>query len=139
MITKVKEQDMLRPVLRLFPRSRYRRFVEVPLGRKRIDLVCEWRSEASRTVAVELKISHWRQALWQAAMNFQLSHESYVAIWHEFIGRIEPHRHLLLEYGIGLINVRPSGASFVQHSQDRIFRLARHHKRLLYELLAKEV
>ena len=38
--TKLSESELLRPVLTLFSENRYWRFGQIPLGRKKIDLVC---------------------------------------------------------------------------------------------------
>ena len=136
--TEFSEADMLRPVLRLFPKKRYLRFVEVPTGRKRIDLVCSPKNEGA-TVAVELKISDWRQALWQASIDLQVADKAYIAIWHEFAPRAERNSELLGEYGVGLISVRPRSATIVLESNDPVFRVARESKPDFYRLLLEQV
>jgi hypothetical protein len=85
---KVSESELLQPVLTLFSESRYWHFEQVPLGRKKIDLVCVERNAPNASTSVELKISDWRRALWQATVNFQLAEQSYIAIWHKYIHRV---------------------------------------------------
>ena len=126
-------------MLRLFPRRLYDRYGEVPLGRKRIDLCCVPKLRKNPVVAVELKLQDWRKALWQATINFQLCNQSYIALWHQWVHRVENHLDLLEEYGVGLIVVRPRVAEFVRASQDRVIRIARKHKPQFYRLLAERL
>jgi hypothetical protein len=141
MMKKVKtlEADMLEPVLRLFPQSLYNRFPEVSLGRKKIDLLCVPKGRVNASAAVELKLANWRRALWQALNNFQLADQSYVAIWHENLHRVEDHLDLFELYGIGLIGVKPRNARFIRTSRDRVFRIAREQKREFYRHLVGQV
>ena len=129
------ESDLLTPVLRLFPKKRFRRFPEAELGRKRIDLLCVPLIEAEQSVSVELKIKDWKQALWQASHNFHVAEESYVAIWHRYLAAAEKNRELFESYGVGLIVVRPKSAAIVFRSKDLIFRVARSHKATFYQRL----
>jgi len=131
------EDDMLKPVLRLFPKSRYRRLPEVSLGRKLVDLLCVPLEPVRDSVSVELKIKNWRQALWQAIANFQLSDQSFIAIWHEFAHRVQNQLGLLEFYGIGLIVVKPGRAQMVLPSKDVVYRVARKDKAKFYEQILK--
>ena len=106
------EYALLEPTLTLFPEGRFRRFEQVPLGRKKIDIVCLKR-RAPFVCAVELKVSKWREALWQAVVNAQIADESYIAVWHEFAHRAERNADLIRAYRIGLISVETRSASFV--------------------------
>jgi hypothetical protein len=130
---------MLAPVLRLFPKRQFRRYVEVPLGRKQIDLLCVRKGRDDQVVAVELKIGKWREAVWQAIHNLQIAEQAYVALWHEYVHRAERQQELLESYGIGLISVRPRSADFVFESRDRVSRVARLHKPEFYRLLLSQV
>ena len=109
------------------------------MGRKKIDLVCVPRRAKSGTICVELKLKDWRKALWQAAMNFQLGDESYIAVWHEHAHGVQKELALLDMYGVGLIVVEPRRARLIQRSQDRVVRIAREHKRDFYRLLITRV
>ena len=133
------ESDMLMPVLRLYAKRRYRRFVEVPLGRKRIDVLCVPKSQELPQVSIELKISDWRKALWQATVNYQIADESYIAIWHDYVERALRRAELLRHYRVGLISVREKSARIVLPAYNRIHRLARRKKKDFYAALARAV
>lgn len=135
----IAESEMLLPVLRLFPKNQYRRYTEVPLGRKKIDLVCVARENVDLQICVELKVQAWKRALWQAAVNFQLGNHSYIALWHEFVHRVEAKIDLLEHYGVGLIAVEHDAATILHESRDHVFRIARQSKQDWFRMLASEV
>ena len=128
------EAEMTSPTLTLFPEERYHWLEQVPLGRKSIDVVCLERGKQF-TTAVELKVSNWKRALWQASVNLQVAHESYIAIWHSFVHRAEESADLLDAYGVGLISVTESTAEILLPSNDRVRRIARSKKREWYQHL----
>jgi hypothetical protein len=130
------ESEMLVPILGLYPKSGYIWLQEVPLGRKKIDLVCIPRHEPRvELVAIELKISDWRKALWQACVNLQVAHRSYIAIWHEFAHRPSRHKELIDSYGVGLMVVHPGDARIVMPSRGPVHRIARERKGAWYSRL----
>jgi hypothetical protein len=129
------EANLREPVLALFPEVDYWHLDQVPLGRKKIDLVCIERSRPDFCVSIELKIRDWRKALWQASVNLQLSHKSYIALWHEHIHCAQRECELLQTYGVGLISVYSDKAEFVIESSDPIRRLSRNIKRDWYKQL----
>lgn len=133
--TDPQEEYLLKPVLRLFPKEKYHRFKEVPLGRKRVDLLCVCKTEENPEVCVELKVKNWRKALWQAIINFQMAKRSYVAVWHKYVQRVERESDLLNKYGVGLISVGPKSAKIVIPSQDKIQRTSRKEKVVSYKSL----
>ena len=133
------ENDLLRPVLRLFPKRLYQRFAEAELGRKRIDLLCVPICTSGPSTSVELKVKDWKKALWQASNNFHVSDESYVAIWHRYLLLADKNRALFEHYGVGLIVVRPKSASIVLPSKDRVYRVARSSKAAFYKQLINRV
>jgi hypothetical protein len=136
--TEITEADLAAPVGALFPVPSYRRFDQVPLSRKRIDLVFVGTNHV-HTVSVELKIANWKKALWQANVNFQVSNESYIAIWHKYVHRVERHLDVLRAYGIGLIAVERESARIVLQSSEPIRRIPRRHKQSWYlQLLAQD-
>ena len=135
----IAESEMLLPVLRLFPKNQYRRYTEVPLGRKKIDLVCVAKENADLQICVELKVQAWKRALWQAAVNFQLGNHSYIALWHEFVHLAEAKTDLLKHYGVGLIAVKHDAATILHESRDHVFRIARQSKQDWFRMLASEV
>jgi hypothetical protein len=64
-------------------------------------------------VAIEIKLSRWREALWQAREYFQFADRSYVAI---DAGRVEVTSTILDEFiatGVGLIAFGKQGATLV--------------------------
>lgn len=136
---RLKESEMLAPVLRLFPKRRFRRYVQVPLGRKRIDLLCVRKGRHDEVAAIELKIDDWRMALWQATHNLQIAERAYVALWHDFLPRAEKNRDILEQYGVGLISVTPGSATIVFESRDKVSRVARLHKPDFYRMLLLQV
>ncbi len=113
------EDTLMKPVLRLFPRRKFFRFIEVPLGRKKVDLWCVSKINTNSYVCIELKVENWRKALWQAAINFQIGKQSYIAIWHRYIHRAEKHARLLSQYGVGLIAVKENQAEIIIPSQNQ--------------------
>ena len=127
---------MLGPVLTLFPAEHYWHAEQVPLGRKKIDLVCVERLAPHRSRSIELKIQDWKKALWQAAINLQLSEKSYIAIWHQFAHRVTCQEELLRTYGVGLIVVYANSAQIQSESHDPVRRLSREAKRDWYKYLA---
>ena len=136
---EIKEEEMLNPVLQLFPADRYDRFAQVPLGRKKIDIYCYPKNNRGHSISVELKTSDWKRALWQASINFQISEKSYIAIWHKFAHRAKNHIQLLESYGVGLIIVRHDDALIFKKSNDKIHRIARKYKRNFYEMLINPI
>lgn len=106
------EHALLEPVLALFSSRRYRHAVEVPLGWRKIDLVCVEKKSAG-WLAIELKVRDWRGALYQAAINQQLADKSYVAMWSRHVPNALKHRPLFEQYRVGLIAVSSDGAHIV--------------------------
>ena len=131
------EAEMTAPTLTLFPKDRYLWLEQVPLGRKSIDVVCLDRG-TQFTTAVELKVSDWKKALWQASVNLQVAHESYIAIWHLFVHRAEQNADLLSSYGVGLISVMESTAEILLPSNDRVRRIASSKKHEWYQHLLEK-
>src|SRR5262245_35547624 len=129
-MTKVPllEEAMLQPVLSLFPASTHRHCKQFPLGRKKIDLICVEQAVPNSVISIELKISDWRKALWQASVNRQLAHRSYVAIWHEYVHRAAKEFDLFNAYNVGLIAVYPEKAEILIESKACPRRVARHEK-----------
>ncbi len=110
-----QESHMMPPVLRLFPKRTYRRLQQVRMGRKLVDLLCVSRPyrDANQVIAIELKIKDWRTALWQAYINRQIAHQSYIAVWHEYSHRVEREVALLEQHRVGLIVAYPRSARIV--------------------------
>lgn len=133
--TDPAEQEMLKPVLRLFPKKRYNRYKEVPLGQKKIDLWCVPKKTESPRVCIELKVKDWKGALWQAIIDFQIAKESYIAIWHTYLPRVQKNEELLTQYGVGLICVKPKSANVIIQSRHKAKAIPREVKREFYAKL----
>ena len=96
-----REDELRLPVQKLFPPEQYFCKSEVPFGLKRIDIVFRRRSKKQEIVAVELKLTKWRKAVWQATANRQIATYSYVALPLHSAAAID--KQLLVTLGLGLI------------------------------------
>jgi len=97
----VREKELYQPVLELFGND-YFAVRGVQLGPKRIDLVLS-SDITKKVIAIELKVSKWKQALRQA-LNYQLAaDESYVAMFKKHSNPVDLQKFKSL--GIGLITV----------------------------------
>lgn len=130
------ESSLTSPTLSLFPTADYIHLEQVRLGRKSIDVICLQKSTQT-SIAIELKVANWKRALWQASVNLQVAHRSYIALWHEFTHRAVKNEELIKSYGVGLISVSGDSAQLVFPSQPRVRRLTRNRKREWYEHLVR--
>lgn len=106
----VKEADLYAPVISLFGDD-YSTACDVQLGPKKIDLVLASKN-ANKIIAVEIKVSKWKQALRQA-LNYQLAaDESYVAILEKHSSAIRSEAFNQL--GIGLITINSEGQASIK-------------------------
>jgi hypothetical protein len=97
----LREDELRVPVQKLFPPEQYFCKNEVSFGLKRIDMVFRQRSNGQEIVAVELKLTKWKKAVWQAASNRQIAAYSYVALPSRSAAAID--RQLMVSLGLGLI------------------------------------
>lgn len=97
----IREDELRLPVQKLFPPEQYFCKSEVPFGLKRIDMVFRQRSTNQEIVAVELKLTKWRKAVWQATANRQIATYSYVALPSRSAAAID--KKLMVSLGLGLI------------------------------------
>ncbi len=105
----LREDELRAPVLKLFPPERYHCKSEVPFGLKRIDMVFKQRGDEQEIVAVELKLTKWKKAVWQAASNRQIAAYSYVALPSKSADAID--RRLMTSLGLGLIVADSAGGA----------------------------
>ncbi len=106
----LKETDLYAPVLDLFGEN-YSVACDVQLGPKRIDIVLTSK-EMNKIIAIEVKISKWKQAIRQA-LNYQLAaDESYVAILKKHTNAI--NMETFKQLGIGLITIDSDGQASVK-------------------------
>jgi hypothetical protein len=112
-----REDELRTPVRGLFPPERYFYKSEAPFGLKRIDMVFRPRSSGQEIIAVELKLTKWRKAIWQAASNRQIATYSYVALPAKTAGTVD--RQLLASLGLGLIVTEITGEARVDLPAER--------------------
>ncbi|MCK6455311.1 MAG: hypothetical protein L6Q92_02085 [Phycisphaerae bacterium] len=99
-----RESDLYLPLLSLFS-DHSRVFAEVPFFGKHIDLLFGTPTLA-RFYAVETKLSDWRSAFKQAALNQLAAQLSYVAVPSKLATRLaEREAALFASYDVGLIAV----------------------------------
>ncbi len=102
---KIAENEMVKPLVKGlidqgFWSDRDPALSEVPLGRKRIDIVVCCRQ---KVIAIELKVRDWRRALYQSFINQLVADHVYVAIWEKCVS--EDLLREAKELGIGVISV----------------------------------
>jgi hypothetical protein len=98
----LKEDVLLPRVERMMKEHGYLSCRQVPLGTKRIDLVC-YSPDYEEIIAIELKVSKWRLGLQQALSRRLCADRVYVAIPRDMVEHID--RQLFSRYGIGIIEV----------------------------------
>lgn len=77
-------------------------YKEVPLISKRIDYLCVDQNERE-LIAIEMKVKNWKRAL-QQALTYRLGVDKvYIALWHEYVHRVD--MNVLDDYGIGILEV----------------------------------
>jgi hypothetical protein len=115
-----RESELSDPVERLFTRDNYDVGYEVPFGLKRIDLFFWRRKGCPEIVAVELKLTNWRRAVWQAVHNRQVATKSYIALPVRSIRAVDAG--ILRSLGLGLIGVENDDATiFLQAKRSQVF------------------
>lgn len=111
----VFEKNMVKKVYDYFETRGYQTFIEVPILRKTIDLLA---FNKKNSVAVELKVKDWYRALQQVLTHQILVDYAYVAIWHEYLHRINVERFKQL--GVGIINVGESAIIILNAKKSEI-------------------
>lgn len=114
----MKEEEMKDVVIDYFGNQGFVWFEEVPISQKRIDLYFI-HSNYPKTIAVELKIRKWRQALRQAYQNLFYAQKSYVALWHKFL-----NKKVILEissYGLGILNIKSDSVELIAKPDSRLY------------------
>jgi hypothetical protein len=106
----IREEDLYAPVIDLFGDT-YSVACDVQLGPKRIDLILASKN-MDKIIAIEVKVSKWKQALRQA-LNYQLAaDESYVAILKKHSTAIRSD--VFNQLGIGLITIDSEGRASIE-------------------------
>jgi hypothetical protein len=111
----VFENIMVPKVSEYFKNMGYQTFTEVPIMRKKVDLVA---FDNKNSIAVELKVKDWHRALRQAAIYKVLADYAYVAIWHEYLHRVNIEQFKQL--GVGIIEVNMSAIINLKAEKSKI-------------------
>ncbi len=114
-----KEGQLYAPVKNLFPRKRFLVRREVPFSRRRIDVVFKDRANGREMTAVELKINHWKRAVWQAVHNRQVATYSFIALPEQACRKVD--RGVLKSLGLGLIAVNAPKAKILLEAGKSVF------------------
>ena len=114
----LKEEEMKTVVKDYFANLGFVGFEEIPVHQKRIDLYFVHQSYP-KTIAVELKIRKWKQALRQAYQNLFYAQKSYVGLWHEFLN--EKAISEILRYGVGILEIKSDSVKLIAKSTGQGF------------------
>jgi hypothetical protein len=109
-MTELKEEEMKGIVKEYFADLGFVGFEEIRIHQKRIDLYFVHRSYP-KTIAVELKIRKWKQALRQAYQNSFYAQKSYVGLWHEFL--TDEAVTEIESYGLGILEIRSDNVRLI--------------------------
>lgn len=84
----------------------------VIVGQSGYSLSNKWRSVLPEVTTIEVKVTDWRKALFQAARNQLFAHKSFVALPRHLALRVR-YEELFRLKGIGLISISESGETKV--------------------------
>lgn len=122
----MRESDLRQPVHQFLEKKGFKVLDERRLFSRKIDIVAR---KGGDVVAVELKLSNWRDAIEQARLNLRVSDYSYVAL-QDPLGRFDSRIFLdAIQNGIGLLSVngfasetlRPRRSNVIQKKLRRNF------------------
>jgi len=116
MVEKVKENNMTNIVIKHFNKKGYVSFKELKIRIKRIDLYFVHK-HYPKTIAVELKVYKWRDALRQAYQNLSYAQKSYVGLWHESFSNMIASE--INKYGIGVLKIKENEVHVVENPMNR--------------------
>ena len=118
-----------------YTKKRYEVITEAPLLTKRIDVLGFKRGLFRKEmVAIEVKISHWNKALSQAIIYKLCTDQVYIAIWHQYIHRV--NKEELRKYGIGLIEI--NGKAVVKQKPRKMKKIQSDVRNDLMDLFEKK-
>lgn len=103
-------------VIDYYRNQRFVWFEEVPINQKRIDLYFIHKNYP-KTIAVELKIRKWKQALRQAYQNVFYAQKSYVGLWHKFLNKKVVSE--ISSYGLGILEVNSDNVKLIEKPASR--------------------
>lgn len=113
---RLKEEDMKGVVKEYFFNQGFIGFEEIAIRQKKIDLYFI-HVNYPKTIAVELKIRKWKQALRQAYQNLFYAQKSYVGLWHEYLNKQAISE--ILSYGLGILEVKPDSVTLIAKPNSR--------------------
>lgn len=93
-------------------------FEEISIRQKRIDLYFIHRNYP-KTIAVELKIKKWKQALRQAYQNLFYAQKSYVGLWHKFLNKKVVSG--ISSYGLGILEIKSDSVELIVKPNSRLY------------------
>lgn len=97
------EEDLKNPVASMMYEKKFDVFFEVPIKRKRPDIICVDRNKM--VIGIEMKLRKWKVAYWQASINSLWCDKSYVAFPIQYSTLFLKNRNYFEQDGIGLISV----------------------------------
>lgn len=99
-----KEHSLVKKVAEYFSGKNFKVYFEVPIFTKICDILC-FNPKTNSTIAIEVKISKWRDAIKQARVYQFGADEVFIAMPESFIHRIQNNQNVPEKYGIGIISV----------------------------------
>ena len=116
---KLKESQMAAPIRAWLCDQGLCVHYEVRLAAKRVDVVGlpQNADESEPWTGVELKLTKWKDALFQATANSLVFDYNYVALWHQSIRAALRSRAAFEEAGVGLMSVSEDGIKILIEPQ----------------------
>lgn len=115
---RMKEEDLKGTVKHYFEKQGFEGFDEVRIRKKRIDLYFIHKYYP-KTIAVELKIRKWKQALRQAYQNLYYAQKSYVGLWHK---AVKPDTIVGIDaYGLGILEIEKDKVNLIRKPRNRCY------------------
>jgi len=114
----MKEGEMKGIVTDYFENQGFIGFEEISIRQKRIDLYFIHRNYP-KTIAVELKIKKWKQALRQAYQNLFYAQKSYVGLWHKFLNKKVVSG--ISSYGLGILEIKSDSVELIVKPNSRLY------------------
>ena len=114
----MKEEEMNDVVIDYFENRGFVTFEEVHIHQKRIDLYFIHKNYP-KTIAVELKIRKWKQALRQAYQNLFYAQKSYVGLWHKILNKKMVSE--ISSYGLGILNIKSDSVELIAKPDSKLY------------------
>jgi len=131
----MKEEEMNDVVIDYFENRGFVTFEEVHIHQKRIDLYFIHKNYP-KTIAVELKIRKWKQALRQAYQNLFFAQKSYVGLWHKFLNKKVVSE--ISSYGLGILNIKSDSVELIAKPDSRLYGILPSTWNILNTIISQE-